>query len=83
MDKLCACACCRTIRKIMIATVKAARPPAPRSMSVCFCQMARAALVSTATDMNNREMGEPVSGQQTILAANLADEASCTAIAVA
>src|SRR5580692_3002480 len=32
---------------------------------------------------HHREMGEAVSGQQTILAANVADEASCTAVAVA
>src|SRR3984885_11046694 len=31
----------------------------------------------------NREMGEAVSGQQTILAANLADEANCTTVAAA
>ena len=31
----------------------------------------------------NREMGETVSGQQTILAANLADEANCATIAAA
>src|ERR1700681_4493758 len=31
----------------------------------------------------NRKMGEAVSGQQTILPSNLADEASCTTIACA
>src|ERR1700733_2483669 len=32
---------------------------------------------------HNREMGEAVRGKQTILAANLADEANCTTVAAA